>query len=436
MSHINLGNEEFLPVEEVARLRQRRWLSQREYVLEHSTFFQKLWNGCRVPEKLEELPELPLCDKPMLRESQAKYPPFGDYCAAEEKRIVRLHRTSGTTGKPMNAVLTQADTLQTARVGARSLRASGVRPEHRIVHCLNFQMWMGGLTDHLSVEATGATAIPFGVGNTRHLIQTILDLKVDATHSTPSYPAVLEQTMADYFPDLKPRDLGLKLGLFGGEAGLDNMSFREKLEDTWGYAVRNANYGMGDIFSNFAGQCELNNDLHFVGHDVLHAELINPESLDVVPFREGETGELVITHLAREAQPLVRFRTNDMIAVTATDTCVCGRTTPRFRVLGRSDDMIIIRGINVYPAAVGGVIAGFPALSGEFRIRLRGSGPYDRLPVEVEQSESTDLPDNLAESVESAIKHTTRVTARVQILPPRSLPRTEGKTQRIIKESA
>ena len=286
----------------------------------------------------------------------------------------------------------------------------------------------------MSLETTGATVIPFGVGDSRHLITTILDLNIDAIHSTPSYPAVLEQTISDHFEDLSPRDLGLKIGIFGGEAGLDSESFRNKLEDTWGYAVRNSNYGMADVFSNFAGQCELSSELHFVGHDVLYAELICPNSASIVPFEEGETGELVLTHLKREAQPLVRFRTNDMVTITGTGLCKCGRTTPRFRVLGRSDDMIIVRGINVYPTAVRGVINSFSELSGEFRIRLRGAGPYDRIFVEAELATQDSATVDLQERIENEIKQTVRASAQVKLFPVRSFPRTEGKTKRVIRE--
>ena len=432
---MNADSVEFLPAEDVAKLRQERWRGQRAYVVERSPFLARLWAGRPVPERLEDLPALPLCDKAMLRISQAAHPPFGDYLAARPERVVRLHRTSGTTGQAMNIAQTRADAAQTAEVGARSFRASGLVPGTLAIHCLNYRMWMGGVSDHLALEAAGATVIPFGVGDSQLLVRTILDLKVAAIHCTPSYPAALERTVAEHFPDLAPRDLGLGLALFGGEAGLDNPSFRERLETVWGFAARNANYGVSDVFSNFAGQCAANNDLHFLGHDVLHAELIEPESGDAVPWQEGAQGELVLTHLAREAQPLVRFRTNDVIAITGMGACVCGRWAPRFRVLGRSDDMVVVRGVNVFPTAVGGVIAGFDALSGEFRIRLKGSGPYDRLPVEAEMADGAAPAPALTARVEDAIKATLRASAIVTLLPPASLPRTGGKTKRLIRET-
>ena len=432
---MSAGSAEFLPPADIAALREERWRTQHAYVGECSPFFARLWTGRSVPERLEDLPALPLCDKAMLRESQAAHPPFGDYLAAAPEHIVRLHRTSGTTGQAMNIAQTGADAAQTAEVGARSFRAAGLRPGMLTVHCLNYRMWMGGVSDHLALEAAGATVIPFGVGDSQLLVRTILDLKVGAIHCTPSYPAALERTVAEHFPGLAPRDLGLSLALFGGEAGLDNPSFRERLESVWGFAARNANYGVSDVFSNFASQCDADNDLHFLGADVLHAELIEPESGDAVPWREGASGELVLTHLSRNAQPLVRFRTNDVIAVTGTGPCACGRHAPRFRVLGRSDDMVVVRGINVFPAAVGGVIGGFDALSGEFRIRLKGGGPYDRLPVEAELADGAEATDALAARVADAIKSRLRASASVTLLPPAALPRTGGKTQRLIREN-
>ena len=429
-----IGDHDFWPLAQIRELQQERWRHQRRYVMENSPFFRRLW-GALPPERLEDIAALPLCSKALLRESQVQDPPFGDYLAAPRNRVVRLHRTSGTTGRPMNIAQTEADALQTAAVGGRAHRAAGLGPGHLVAHCLNYQMWMGGFTDHTMLEATGATVIPFGVGGTELLVRTIQDLKVSAIHCTPSYPAVLEQTIAEHFPGLKPADLLLKLGLFGGEAGLDNPAFRTRLESVWGFAARNANYGVSDVFSNFASQCEKTNDLHFVGLDVLYPELIDPETGNPRPWRDGERGELVVTHLEREAQPVVRFRTNDVIVITETGICGCGRTAPRFRVLGRSDDMVVVRGVNVFPSAVGEVINRFKELTGEFRIVLKGPGPFDRLPVEVELAREIPESESLRQAITSAIKAEVRASAAVRLLPPRSLPRTEGKTRRVIREN-
>jgi phenylacetate-CoA ligase len=425
---------DFSPLAEIAKLQATRWHAQAAHVARHSAFFQRLWNDKPPPVRLADLPTLPLCDKAMLRASQAAHPPFGDYLAAPDETIARLHRTSGTTGQAMNLALSVADARLTAEVGARAQRAAGLGPGHRVVHCLNYQLWMGGFTDHTTLEAAGATVIPFGVGASELLVRTIRELGITAISCTPSYPAVLERVIAERFPDLAPRDLGLRLGLFGGEAGLDDPNLRARLEAVWGLQPRNANYGVSDVFCNFAGQCAVQNDLHFVGLDALYPELIDPASGAVRPWRAGEEGELVLTHLAKECQPLVRFRTGDLIALTATEPCACGRTAPRFRVIGRSDDMVVVRGINAFPTMVAATLTGFRELSGEYRIRLRGIGPYDRLPVEAELAVGETARDALARAVEAAIKRDIRVTAEVTLVPPLSLPRTEGKTRRVIRE--
>ena len=266
------------------------------------------------------------------------------------------------------------------------------------------------------------------------LIAKAAELGITAISCTPSYPAVLERTLAEQFPGLSPRDLGLRLGLFGGEAGLDDPAFRGRLESVWGFKARNANYGVSDVFCNFAGQCEHQTDLHFMGLDVLWPELIEPESGDVLPWREGTTGELVLTHLERECQPLVRFRTGDIVALTGLDRCACGRHAPRFRVIGRSDDMVVVRGLNVFPTTVAATLGSFSELSAEYRIRLAGGGPYDILPIEVELTAGQASSTGLVEAIAAKIKREIGVTATITLLPSGSLPRTEGKTRRVIRE--
>ncbi len=196
--------------------------------------------------------------------------------------------------------------------------------------------------------------------------------------------------------------------------------------------MRNANYGVSDVFCNFAGQSEVDEDLHFVALDVLHPELIDAEGAPL-PWREGERGELVLTHVSRECQPLVRFRSGDIVQLTGTDRARCGRTAPRFRVVGRADDMVVVRGINAFPTQVAAVVNQFAELSGEYRIVLDGAGPYDLLPVEAETAAGRAPAAGLAAEVERRIKREIGVTARVSLLPFGTLPRTEGKTRRVIR---
>ena len=424
---------DFADLNELAAHRQRLWESQRDYVASRSPLHRRAWGKKAPPARLADLAELPLIDKEMLRRSQHEHPPFGDYLAADDTEIARLHRTSGTTGTAMNLALSRRDAEETALLGARAHRASGLKPGMRVVHCLNYRLWVGGYTDHATLEAAGAAVVPFGVGDTELLIRTIQELGITAISCTPSYPAVLERVIAEHFPKLKPRDLGLKLGLFGGEAGLDDPEFRRRLETTWGFAVRNANYGVTDVVSIMAGQSEIDSDLHFIALDILHPEIIDPASGTPLAWQEGVKGELVLTHLTRQCQPLVRFRTGDIIAITGTGKARCGRTAPRFRVTGRSDDMVVVRGINVFPTQIAAVLNSFAELSGEYRIMLEGRGPYDRLPVEAEVAEGTRTAESLAEVVERRIKAEIGVTARLTMLPFNSLPRSEGKTRRVIR---
>jgi len=426
---------EFADLAVLAAHRQAGWERQRTYVLYASALHRGAWAGRMPPARLEALAELPLIDKEMLRESQHAHPPFGDYLAAPADRITRVHRTSGTTGTAMNLALSARDAHETMIVGARAQSAAGLGPGHRVVHCLNYRLWMGGFTDHTTLEATGATVVPFGVGESRLLVRTIQELGITAISCTPSYPAVLERTLAEHFPGLRPRDLGLRLGLFGGEAGLDDPQLRRRLEEVWGLQPRNANYGVSDVFCNFAGQTEHDPDLHFMALDVVHPELVAPATGASLPWREGERGELVLTHISRECQPLVRFRTGDIILITGTGRAACGRSAPRFRVVGRSDEMVVVRGINAFPAQVAAVLTGEPALSGEYRIVLAGPPPYDVLPVEAELAEplGATAPEGLAGSIALAIKRELGLAAAVTLLPFGALPRTEGKTRRLIR---
>ena len=412
---------------------QKAWEKQSAYVAARSDFYLKLWKGAVPPNDLRDLPDLPLSDKAQLRVSQANHPPFGNYLTASPRAAVRLHRTSGTTGQAMNLALSARDAEITQIVGGRAQSSAGLTPDDTVAHCLNYQMWMGGVTDHLTLEATGALVIPFGVGGTELLIRTIKEVGVTAISCTPSYPAVLERVIAEKFSGLEPRDLGLRLGLFGGEPGLDDPAFRERLKKTWGFEPRNANFGVSDVFSNFAAQCEHDTRLHFLAQDVLYPELIDPETETPIPIEAGKTGELVLTHLVRDCQPLVRFRTGDIIAIDETEACQCGCAGFRFRVVGRSDDMIVVRGLNMFPTMVATVINSFEDVTGDYRIVLDRPPPYDVLPVQVELVSGCPASRELAAKIEENFKRSLGASAHISLLPHGAFPVTEGKTRRVIR---
>ena len=418
---------------ELAQYQQTAWKNQSKYVAGKSVFYQDLWAGRNPSKDLRDLPELPLSDKARLRISQSAHKPFGTYLAAPRSAVARLYRTSGTTGQAMNLAMSVRDCNITELVGGRCQSAAGLNSSHTVVHCLNYQMWMGGLTDHLTLERTGATVVPFGVGDTELLIRTILDIGITAISCTPSYPAVLERVLSEKIPNLTPRDLGLKLGLFGGEPGLDDTALRERIRNVWGMEPRNANYGVSDVFCNFAAQCEHDTRLHFMAADVLYPELIDPVTEMPLPIDSGQEGELVLTHLARDCQPLVRFRTGDIIAVDTTEACRCGRTGMRFRVVGRNDDMVVVRGLNMFPTMVASVLTRFEELSGDYRIVLDTKPPHDFLPVHVELAKGQTGDGDLDERIAAKLKSALGATARVTIKPAGTFPVTEGKTQRVTR---
>ncbi|RJF95517.1 phenylacetate--CoA ligase family protein [Noviherbaspirillum saxi] len=424
---------ETLSPDDLRKYQETRWASQWEYVKKHSRFYQtKLAQYIDRDISLDDLQDLPLTEKDELRISQEADYPFGNYIACPEERVARMHRTSGTTGRPLILSNSQKDAEKVAHVGARSMWAAGLRPRDRVVHCLNYCMWTGGFTDHTILEASGATVLPFGVGNTTQLIQSIKDLGITAISCTPSYPAMLEKVLRDHFPGLSPRDLGLRLGLFGGEGGLDNPAFREAMEEKWGFKVRNANFGLSEVLSILGGQTSWTNDLLFHAGDVIFAEILDPESGKRLPINEGTVGELVCTHLAKECQPLIRYRTRDIVTVTGADAGPDGRTAWRFRVTGRTDDMFNVRGINVFPSAVRAAVEALPQYSsGQFRIVLRGPGPYDRIDVKVEAAQLLSSGDwnGAREALEREIQRRIGSTAVVEMIPFEGLPRTDGKTK-------
>ena len=413
-------------------LQERLWQTQWDYVRAHSVFYRRKFGSAADRAcSLDDLRDLPLTDKEEIRAAQETSPPYGDHAACPPERVARIHRTSGTTGRALNIALSRKDVEVVTRLGGRAMFCAGARPGLIIVHCLNYQLWTGGVTDHMIIEASGATAVPFGVGQPRKLLETITELGVSGIHCTPSYPALLERVLREEM-GREPRSLGLALGLFGGEAGLDNRAFRERLEATWGFSVRNANFGLSEVMSILASQCEHTTDLHFHAADSVFAELLDPESGERLPIHEGTTGELVCTHLAKECQPLVRYRTRDVLTVTGIAPCACGRTTWRFRVAGRTDDMFNVRGINVFPTAIQRVVADATDLaSGHFRVVLGGPEPYDRIPLRVEAARG--LPPErwtqAAAELAGRIRRAVGATAEVTMLPFEALPRTEGKTR-------
>lgn len=414
--------------------------SQLKYVMDHSLFYVEKFKeaGLEPPQILElgHFSILPFTLKEELMADQEKYPPFGRLATKEDANLFRrVHITSGSTGKPFYVIMTESDIAATVEAGRRAFLCAGLTPDNLVIHCLNYCLWAGGLTDHLCLESTGATVIPFGVGNSKNLIRTILHLKPTAISCTPSYLPRIEFLLNEEF-GLNPPSLGLKKAFLGGEGGLQHPGIRARIEDTWKMKSIDANYGMADVLSVFGSECEARQGLHFHGQGILYLEIIDTETYKNLPIEEGQVGELVLTNLKREAQPLIRYRSRDIIKIVSTQECTCGRKSLRFFVIGRTDEMIVIRGVNIYPGSVAALLAEWPQwFSGEFEFVLDGPPPYEHPLLRVEMAresgcvEKDDVRKNLLQICQDRLNF----TPRIDFLDFGRFPRSEGKTKRIKK---
>jgi phenylacetate-CoA ligase len=433
-------NEEIetMPLAKLRRLENESLQAQLDYIWSRSAFYQARFAEAGVKREairdLADLPLLPFTEKDECRLSQQEHPPFGDYLACSQEQVMRTHKTSGTTGRALYVALTRPDRDLTNECAARSFWASGLRPSDTVVHCLNYRLWIGGYTDHEGLETVGATAVPFGVGQTSLLIQTIRELQINAISATPSYMLPLSEAVLAQ--GMNPRDLGLRKGLFGAEPGMSEPSVRARMEEIWGMRAMDANFGMADIISIMGSECEQRAGLHFHAHGAVAVELIDPESGTPLDLTEGAEGELVYTHLQKEAQPLIRYRAHDVVRILGTGPCACGRTSFRFRMLGRSDDMLHVRGINVFPTGVGNTLAHLSdQLSGEFLIVVDHPPPHQYLRVRVELAPNLtpeQTPD-LSERIVYALRDQLNFRAEPELVLYGTLPRTEQKARRVIK---
>ncbi|MDA3918028.1 MAG: phenylacetate--CoA ligase family protein [Deltaproteobacteria bacterium] len=431
---------ESISAQDQKKMEKSLLLKQIEYVYEHSKMYKDKFAKAGIAKDrikdVKDLALLPFTTKKDLRDSQKKLKPFGDFLATASAKVNRVHRTSGTTGSFIYTALTKQDLDQTHNCGARAFWAAGLRPHHRVVHCLNYCMWMGGYTDHANLETTGATVIPFGVGNSKQLIQIIKDTGINVISSTPSYPKHLEKVIKAEF-NMDPAELGLELGLFGGEPGLENPVYRKRIETTWGIKAQNANYGVSDVLCNFASVCPENYKLHFLGQGALLLQLINPVTMEDIPITQGTVGEMVLTHLKKEAQPLIRYKTSDLMEILETGPCECRRTGFRFRIVGRADDMLHVKGINVFPNGIAMVLEDMiPEVTGEFQIILNHPSPYTSLDVKVEYGThiTPEKMIDLKSKIENKIKETLNFKGVVKLVKPESIERTKmGKARRVFR---
>jgi phenylacetate-CoA ligase len=379
--------------------------------------------GVRAAEdiaSLDDLARLPFTRKADLREHY----PFGLFAVPREQ-VVRIHASSGTRGKPTVVGYTRNDLGVWSEVMARTLAMAGVRPGTVVHNAYGYGLFTGGLGFHMGAELLGCTVVPMSGGLSQRQVLMLEDLGGEALCCTPSYALNIAQTVVELGVGLDR--LKLKVGLFGAEPWTEQM--RRAIEQQLGLMALNV-YGLSEIVGpGVAAECvEARQGAH-VQEDHFLIEVIDPETGQ--PRRPGEAGELVFTTLTKEALPMLRYRTGDISSIDLTP-CVCGRTTARMaRILGRYDDMLIIRGVNLYPSEVERVLLGVADVAPHYQLIVERPGVMDELTVLCEPAVSADV-DGLRQRIERALREATGLSMLVQVLERGSVPRSEGKAVRVI----
>jgi phenylacetate-CoA ligase len=406
--------------------------AQLAYLFECSDFYREKLTAAGIDAAeaaggLPDIARLPLTEKSELKASATAENPFGSHFCAEPSELVRIYSTSGTTGRPSYLPLTASDLENWVTGSARSYAASGVAAGQRIVSTYNAGPFVAGVA-LTAFERIGLCHVPVGTGNTERLLLAIELLRPAAAVLTPSYAAYLVESAVERGMDL--RESSVERVLVAGEPGGGEAAFRSKLEDAWGARVTEA-MGIGDIGPSLWGECEEQDGMHLGARGFVHPELIDPGTGEALELADGAAGELVLTHLRHRAAPLLRFRTRDHVVVR-TSPCPCGRTGPRVRCVGRTDDMLIVRGVNVFPSAVREVVSGFaPDVSGNVLVRPQSPGVKQEPPLPVSVELARDANDNplLAQAIRERIRAVLVVQTQVELVPWGSLQRSEYKSK-------
>ncbi|MEU6561560.1 phenylacetate--CoA ligase family protein [Nocardia nova] len=416
---------------DAAAVQNERLREQMEYLAARSDFYRAKFAEHGVdPAKVRtvaDLAGLPFTEKQELRDSLAQTPPLGSHAAAAREEIVQIQASSGTTGSPSYVGLTRGDIETWSELGARALYANGFRPGDRLLHAFGMSKgFVGGLPVVQILQHMGIVDIPIGAeAGAERLLRVQADQRPDALIGTPYFLTYL----AEQAPEIvgqKARDLGVRAISVGGEPGGGLPAVRQRLESLWGATAREM-LGGTDIACTYWGECEAGEGMHFLSPDLMVAELIDPVSGDIVDPVEGAQGELVYTALRRRASPLLRFRTRDHVVVTGTG-CACGRTGYKVRCVGRTDDMLIVRGINLFPSAIKQLVVEMqPETTGEMRIRadFEGHSTQRPLPLVVEYAAgmSPDRQTALKAAIEDRVRSALNVKTIVELVPDGTLKR-------------
>jgi len=427
-----IWNDEFetLPREAIESLQLKRLQQTVDRVYATVPFYRESYKKAGITpsviKSLEDLKKLPFTLKQDMRDNY----PYGLFAVPLEQ-IVRIHASSGTTGKPTVVGYTRRDIETWTELMARSFVAAGAHQGDVIHNAYGYGLFTGGLGAHYGAERLGASVIPMSGGNTKKQLMIMQDFGSTVLTCTPSYSLFLAEVAAEEGIDI--RNLKLKVGILGAEPWSEKM--RQEIEQKLNIKAIDI-YGLSEILGpGVAIEClEAQSGLH-IWEDHFISEIINPDTCEVLP--PGEKGELVITTITKEGIPLIRYRTRDITRLI-TEPCVCGRTHVRIeRLSGRSDDMLIIRGVNVFPSQIEAVLFNIKGVEPHYQLIVDREGNLDTLEVQVEVNELTfsdeiKILQGLSSKIKKEIKDLLGVTCKVRLVEPKSITRSEGKAKRVI----
>lgn len=415
--------------EEIKNIQLERLKKQVRYAYDHVPFYREKFDGIGLSpddiQTLSDITKIPFTIKSDLRDHY----PYGLF-AVPMRDIVRIHASSGTTGKPTVVGYTKRDIDTWAECIARLVCMAGGSNEDITQISFGYGLFTGAFGLHYGMEKVGASVIPMSTGNTEKQLMIMQDFEPTILVSTPSYALYMSEVAAEKGIDIQ--NLKLRIGMFGAEGHSEEM--RKELEARWGIVVTE-NYGLSEVMGpGVAGECTYHTGMH-INEDNFIIEIIDPETGEPVP--EGEKGEVVITPLTKEALPILRYRTKD-ISWIMQEQCPCGRTSARLhKIQGRTDDMLIIKGVNVFPSQVESVLLGIPEISPQYQLVVTKNGYMDALEVKVELMDAGLLEnfsalDALRKTIAHKIHTVLGIDIKVSLVEPKSIERTAGKAKRVI----
>lgn len=421
------------PVEEQFVRDNELFKRQLDYLLHHSDFYKAKLAEAGITSAqdingLEDIAKLPFTEKDEIRATQASCPPYGAHLAVDPAQLRRVFSTSGTTGVPCYLGLTQSDLDMYATNVARGYTAAGFRPGQAVVVGFNAGPFVAGGV-YYGFDKIGCNVIPVGTGNTERMVTAIQRLGATGVSCTPSYALYLIEWCRDN--GIAPESLGLKNMITAGEPGGGDPMIRGQIESALGCRVRES-MGIGDISLSVWAEDDDGNGMSFMARDFVHVELIDSDSGQPIPWADGAQGELVYTALQRQSMPLLRFRSRDHVVVNMTENPT-GRTGPRIRCIGRTDDMLIVRGVNFFPTALRSVLQKHEqAVSGMFQVQpsAKGVSQPSPLPISIELGKGVDLPPaGLGDSIKREIRERLLVTSDITLVNYGSMPRETYKSK-------